>query len=305
MPGGRAGVYLGLDADRRSHLLIETGERAASPTRTAAISIDHVRLMIGGVARELVDVVCEIDALTEVFDHFVVAVVERLSGAEEAALPVVLEVVERWRRFLVSAGGPPGRDRLSAVYGELLVLLDVVRADPQCRVDVWVGPFKGRHDLRRGGVAIEVKTTRAHTGRIVTIHGEDQLQAPDHGDLHLHLIRLEEVPDGGGSVPSIVDDLLAAGAPAGDLFDAMAAAGVPPAEFSAASGVRFDVRERLTFPVDGRMPRIVPATFAEGQRPAGIVDVVYRIDLDHVLDTALNETAYDDLIARLSVTETA
>lgn len=302
MPGGPEGTYLGLDNARRSHLLIESTQTEQPPALPVAISIGLVRLAIGGRERDLVDVACDVDALTEVFDHFIVAVIERLPGAA-SPVGVVLEIVERWRRFLVSPVGPPGRDTLSALYGELLVLLDVVRADPRRRVDVWVGPFGSRHDLRRGPLAIEVKTTRAHTGRVVTIHGEDQLQEPDGGTLHMHLVRIEEVPAGGGSVPSIVDELLAAGASAGGLFDAVAAAGVAPADFPSTADIRFDVRERLTFPVDDRMPRIVPATFAAGQRPTGVVDLVYRLDLDHVIDAALTDADYRDLVSRIAIAE--
>jgi hypothetical protein len=154
--------------------------------------------------------------------------------------------------------------------------------------------------LRRARRAIEVKTTRAHTGRAVTIHGEDQLESPEGGDLHLHLVRLEEVPEGGGSVPDLVDELLAAGASAGEVFPAMAAAGVPAVDFPAAATVLFDVRERLTFPVDGQLPRIVPSTFAGGERPVGVLDVTYRIDLDHALDRALDEAAYRELTSGLA-----
>ncbi|MDQ3768027.1 MAG: PD-(D/E)XK motif protein, partial [Actinomycetota bacterium] len=88
------------------------------------------------------------------------AVGERLPAPKGEETSAILDVLERWRRFLVSAAGPPGRDRLAGVFGELLVLLDLVTSDPRRRVDAWVGPFGSRHDLRRGDLAIEVKTTR-------------------------------------------------------------------------------------------------------------------------------------------------
>ena len=88
--------------------------------------------------------------------------------------------------------------------------------------------------------------TRAHTSREVTIHGEDQLEPPSNGTLHLHFVRLEEVPSGGETVHSLVDDLLSAGAPTDRLFLALAASGIPVAELSATGDVPFDVRERLT-----------------------------------------------------------
>ena len=164
---------------------------------------------------------------------------------------------------------PVGRARLAAVFAELLVLRDVVRVDPISRVDSWVGPHGARHDFRRGQVALEVKTTRAHTSRDVTIHGEDQLEPPDNGTLHLHFVRLEEVPGTGETVQSLVDDLLSAGAPSVRLFLALAASGIPVAELSASADVAFDIRERLTLPVDADMPRVVPSPSSEEPGPLG------------------------------------
>jgi hypothetical protein len=305
LPGAPGGTFLGLDAEGRSHLLIESADRTEASTATAAVTMGHRVLEIGGHARGMVDIVCEIPAVSEVFDHFIAAVVERLRETGDPPVTVVLEIVERWRRLLAGETGAPGRDRLAAIFGELLVLLDVVRADPRRRVDVWVGPHGGRHDLRRGDLAIEVKTTRSHTARVVTVHGEDQLLEPEGGSLYLQLVRLEDVPEGGGSVPELVDGLLTSGAPAGEVFDAVAASGLVPADYPAAATIRFDVRERLTVPVDDETPRIVPATFAAGARPVGVVDLVYRLDLDHSLGRALDPSAYTRLIVGLAGAEAA
>ena len=136
-------------------------------------------------------------------------------------------------------------------------------ADEAKRVDSWVGPFGGRHDFRRGAVALEVKTTRAHTSRDVTIHGEDQLEAPEGGSLHLHFVRLEEVPSGGDTVRSVVDDLLSVGAATDRLFEALTAAGLPVSELAATDDVSFEVRERLTLPIDAQTPRIMPVPSSE------------------------------------------
>ncbi len=297
---GPGGVYLALDAERRAHLLVEAEVELTGSTGLTTVTIGHRDLVVDGRTAGFLDVTCEAEELAEVFDHFVAAVTQRLLSSGDSPVEVVLDVIEHWRQFLVSEAPPAGRDRLAAVFGELLVVLDVVRADPRGRVDCWVGPFGGRHDLRRGTRAVEVKTTRAHTTRVVTVHGEDQLVEPDGGSLHLHLVRLEEVPEGGASVPSLVDDLLAAGAPAQELFKALDAAGVAPAELPAVNVVRFDVRERMTVRVDERTPRLVPSSFVSGARPIGIVDLVYRVDLDHVLEAALDDDSVADLIRELA-----
>ena len=134
----------------------------------------------------------------------------------------------------------------------------------------------------------------------MTIHGEDQLLAPDGGQLYLHLVRLEEVPGGGRSVSSLVDELLTAGVPTETLFDKIAAAGLPVAQVAATTGIAFDVRERLTLPVDDTMPRIIPSSFSGGHRPGGVVDISYVIDLDRCLGSALPEPAYTDLMKTIA-----
>jgi hypothetical protein len=298
-------LHLGLDSDHRSHLLITTDEAFEGSTGLAAVSVGSRVLEIDGVTSPMLDVTCEIASLTEVFDHFVVAVAERLVSERLSPITSVLDVIEDWRRFLISAGAPPARDRIAAVFGELLVLRDIVRQDPLRRVDVWVGPYGARHDFRRGGLALEVKTSRSHTAHVVTVHGEDQLLEPENGTLYLHFVRLEEVPEGGESLPGLVDDLLASGAGAGPVFDVVAAAGVPPADFCAAASVRFDVRERLTVPVDDGTPRIVPSSFKGDARPVGVVDIVYRINLDHVLERTLDPLNYDALIGAIATGEAA
>jgi hypothetical protein len=294
-----AGAYAGVDELRRQHLLLAIETESSPQVGIATLAIGTRVLSIGGNERVFLDVTCLFEALAEVFDHFVSAVLEQQRETGEDATAVVSSVIERWREFLVASSAPPGRDKLAAVLGELLVVLDVVENSGPSGIDAWVGPFGGRHDMRGGLNAVEVKTTRAHTSHQVTIHGEDQLLAPESGRLYLHFIRLEQVPGGGRTVSSVVDELLTAGVAVEPLFEAIAAAGVPLAQLAATNSVAFDVRERLTLPVDDRMPKIVPASFSAGRRPAGVVDVSYVIDLDQCLESALPELAYSDLLKKI------
>lgn len=295
-------VLLGIDADGRPHVLLAATQADPPVSGISTVEIDTRVLTVDGDDRTLVDVACVFESVAEVFDHFIAAIAERhRAGLDGSPEETVGHVLEAWRRFLTPEAAPPGRDRLAAVFGELSVLTDVVRHDPDRRVDCWVGPFSARHDLRRGAHAIEVKTTRAHTSRVVSIHGEDQLVEPDDGSLHLHLIRLEETPDAGASVTTLVEGLLTNGAPVEALFDALAAAGVPPAELASVDGVRFAVRERATFPVDDGMPRIVPGSFSNRTRPLGVVDLTYRIDLDHCLERVLGPEEELVVFQRLAI----
>ncbi len=295
------GALLGVDGLGHPHLLLEVplAVGAIPDPGVATVGVSTRMLRISDRDARFLDVQCLFESVAEVFDHFVVGVVEKnLAGLDPVAS--VTNVLERWRQFLVPAKAPVGREKLAAVFGELLLLVDIGAIDASKAIASWVGPFGGRHDVRRGPVAIEVKTTRAHTSRQVTIHGEDQLDAPEGGTLHLHLVRIEEVPDTGRSVSSLADELLSEGVPADELFTALGAAGVPAAELSGTADVTFEVRERFTVPVDAETPRIVPDSFIGGARPVGVVDLSYVVDLDHSIDRALDGDGYANLLAELT-----
>lgn len=293
------GAYAGIDELARQHLLLAIETESPPPVEIATLAIGTRVLLIGGISTVFLDVACLFDALAEVFDHFVAAVLEQQRLTTEDPVTAVSSVIERWREFLVASSGRPGRENLTAVFGELLVVLDVVNQSGPQGIGVWVGPFGGRHDVRGGLNAMEVKTTRAHTSHQVTIHGEDQLLAPAGGQLHLHFVRVEQVPGGGKTVSSLVDELLAAGVATEPLFDAIAAAGVPLAQLAATNDISFDVRERVTLPVDDAMPKIVPSSFDGNRRPAGVIDISYVIDLDQCLASALPEPDYSKLLKRI------
>lgn len=292
------GIAFGLDELGRPHLLLASTKPAPS-IDVATLDVATRTLVIGGAAESsFVDVGCLFEAVVEVFEHFVAAVLDAI-GRHEEPVAALIEVLEKWQQFLVPGVAPPDADTLASVFGELLVVRDVVTRTERSDVDFWAGPHGGRHDLRAGPVALEVKTTRAHTGRRVTIHGEDQLLAPDAGTLALHFVRLEEVSGAGESVAGLVDELLEAGIPAVPLFEALAASGIAVPELAATAAHTFEIRERISLAVDDTFPRIVPASFAAGARPLGVVDLRYIVDLDHCLDATLSPSAYNGLIAAL------
>lgn len=293
------GAILGIDRELRPHLLLRVHEQVGLDPPVEAIHIEVRRLLVDDGEHLYLDVVCCEPSLDFVFDHFVVAVIDRVCGGEPA-VPAVDGVLEAWKRFLVAGDGGPGGDLLSAMTGELILLTDLVRADSRRRVDVWQGPQSARHDFRRGGTAIEVKTTRSHTGFRVTIHGEDQLDEPSGGALYLHFVRLEDVPDGSFSVPDLVEGLIALGASRLELYAAVEKAGLGTGDFESARQTRFEVRSRLTFRVDGSFPRIVPSTFLGGARPAGVDDLTYKIDLATLVSLALDDASFAALAAQIS-----
>lgn len=291
-----AGVYVGLDEQSRQHLLLADEDDRTPTTEIAALAVSTRNLIINGVNNDLVDVVCLFPSLAEVFDYFIVAVVERLQLADEKPTEAVEAVLREWRQFLTPSPGPPGHDKIASLIGELLVAVDAVDVGGATAFSSWIGPSGARHDFRRGSCAIEVKTTRSHTGYRITVHGEDQLMPPDDAQLFVHLVRLELVPGSGHSVASLVNQLLSRGVSAEKLFSALASSGMLATDLPTTADLTFEVRERLTSPVDDQMPRIVPSSFVSGRRPLGVLDLSYVVDLESQIDRALTAAAYSGLL---------
>jgi hypothetical protein len=299
---GVPALLIGVDELRRPHLLLPLGrEREGNVgSDVASLEVGVRALIVDAETRSYLDVTCLMQSVADVFEHFIAAVADRVLAVPDDPARALLDVLGRWQQFLTPPDRPVGRAKLAAVFAELLVLRDVVHADPISRVDSWVGPYGARHDFRRGDTALEIKSTRSHTSREVEIHGEDQLEPPEDGTLYLHFVRLEEVPGGGETVQSLVDDLLSAGATTDRLFPALAASGIPIAELSASGDVSFDVREQLTVPIDSGAPRIVPGSFVGGARPFGVLDLRYTISLDSLSERALARDDYLRLIGQLA-----
>ncbi|WP_099023767.1 PD-(D/E)XK motif protein [Mycolicibacterium palauense] len=297
------GAYVAVDDESRQHLLLATGGVAPTSADVTTLALDTRELVVEGRRVRLLDVTCLLAALSDVFDHFAAAVLERWSKAGEPAERAVSAVLEAWKEFLVPPTRLPGPNKVAATVGELLVVRDVVEKERSANLEFWLGPFGQRHDLRRGRVAVEVKTTRSHTGYQVSVHGDDQLVPPDSGALYLHFVRLEEVPGGSVTLPLVVDDLLAAGVSAHKLYSALTASGISAVDLAALAGAAFEIRERITLRVDERIPRIVPQSFVDGRRPRGVVDIAYVVDLSDAVRFAIEANEYEGLLQSLAVGE--
>ena len=243
--------------------------------------------------------------MADVFEHFVAAVADRVLTVPADPARALRDVLEKWRQFLIPSGWRRvGRDKLAAVLGELLVLRDIVRADPIGRVDSWVGPFGGRHDFRRSDTtALEVKTTRvAHVSRGDYPRGGPARARRRMGTLHLHFVRLEEVPSR-RRVGRLGRRRPARGwrRPPIGCFEALAASGVPPAELAATGDVSFDVREQAHG--SGRStqtPRIVPSSFVGELEPDRSPRPQLRDQPRPLVERALTRPPTCDLISRLA-----
>jgi hypothetical protein len=123
-----------------------------------------------------------------------------------------------------------------------------------------------------------VKTTTVREGRIVQIHGADQLDPTPARDLFLAFVRLD-VEGEGTSVPQLVEQILEQGVERRRLLDLLSQAGYDPAKSAEYARPLFTATEQRLYAVTDDFPRIVGDSFLEHRLPPGVLRLRYDIDL--------------------------
>ena len=167
--------------------------------------------------------------------------------------------------------------QLAGLFGELHLLVRLLEND-DAAARYWVGPDQHRHDFVWPGTAIEAKTTIASEGRQVRVHGLDQLEPPEGGELFLVFQRLESLPSGGATVPELVERACCLGH-AATILGRLELVGYRADDAERYGRVTFNQVEELWFEVDDAMPRLVKGAFKEDAVPAGIDEIHYTLDL--------------------------
>lgn len=138
---------------------------------------------------------CPDRALRVTFLSLIGEVLDRVDSAHSSVYLEVSKVIDDWRRILETSRAATSRSLLTGLFGELVVLRDLVFRRGPDAVALWRGPDGHRHDFAKTN-AIEVKTYRGTGSPRVTIHGAYQLDPPAMHELHLVSLRVEESADG-------------------------------------------------------------------------------------------------------------
>lgn len=263
-------------------LLIEVGsrERIAVPRqlqiRYAAALVGEVPVMnVPGLGqRRFLYVWCRDQAADQAFEAFCAMLWAAVSNDEVST--ALVRCSDEFRRLLLTAQEVESTSTVGLV-GELVVLRRLVEIDPEL-ISAWVGPSGARHDFRNGKSALEVKTTlRSEAkGRTVHISDIDQLDAPEGGNLHLYLVRLERAMGGSLSVASLVDGIKSRlNSDQVQLFHACL--GHADSERWAAS---FEIREQIAYRVEEGFPRLSTSMLVGRELPAGVGRISYSVSLE-------------------------
>jgi len=298
---GAGEILQALDDEGGRHVLVPvTTARVPEDRLSAGIQIVKLELGRTGATETYADIRCMLPRLADLFDDVAADMIEAAVASPDDPIPACVGALDQWRTLLRSVRGPaPGRFQIIGLIAELMVVRDVVERDPERRLDLWVGREGQRHDLRRGGVAIEVKATIAIEGRKVSIHGIHQLAAPEGGELYLRWFRFEHVPGGAVTLSALVDEIRSLGVPAQHVHAGLDERGIAPGTWE---DEEFDLVETRMYRVGDGFPRIIDAMFEGGAVPEGVADVRYTVDLDQA-GTALSDTDCGAVIGRLAVME--
>ena len=280
---GEDGPALGVDETGNRHLLLPVSEEApVEEDRTSAgVHVLDNRWEYEGKSQRYVDVECRKPHLSELFSVIVLDILAELDDSQAPDV-VAREALARWRELLRrDPSALPSVAQLTGIFGELTVLHELVSLNHSL-VPAWKGPQGHRHDIVTEAGAVEVKSTIRRSDWTVEIHGLDQLDPPASGALLLVVLRVEQHPSTGRSVPDLADAITEKGGNRELLLEKLEQAGVRQDMLSALRTIRFVNRERRSYHVTEDFPRLSRNLLVSGDAPPEVVEVDYRLDLNAV-----------------------
>lgn len=272
---------LTIDQLGQRHLLIpvEWDAKVIEDKQSAGV---HVRSNLWGDEegkRRYIDVVCLKPHLNDLFDMIVFDILAELGQDASSPGRSCRQVLNQWRELLShETVHMPDKTTLIGIWGELWILRELVKRNPHA-VDIWTGPVGGRYDFWATKLAMEIKSTTQRKGYTVTVHGHDQLEIPQNGELYLVFLRLEESPKIGESVSSLVNDITDLGCDRIKLLTKLANLGLTLDLIAKCEESRFRLMENRIYHVDQGFPRITSASFKGEELPNGVISLSYQIDL--------------------------
>jgi hypothetical protein len=292
-------LLAGVDGDGRRYLLIPllAGEAARVDTKGRAVHL--IRLQHGGA--HYLAVACVARELYSVFTQFTRELVSSVEAADSPARAAA-EAFERWRALFSEATlrGVLSEERLIGLLGELLTLESLLIKNAPRDLGYWTGPLGEAQDFRTGTHAVEVKSTLAREGRIISIASIDQLQPPPAAELCLIHHRLDRDPNG-FNIADMIDRLTSSGAARRALAAGLRENDVNIDDLKIYGGRRYREVESRTYDVQSfAFPKITRGSFKGGDTPPGTLRISYSIDLTNEPPTPLSANGADDFIKAMA-----
>lgn len=274
----------------------------SSTTRLAAqeaqkLSLELVKLTVEGDSATFIDLTCVDRRLESVFAELASEILKRLQAGASPS-NAVTGGIRDFRDLLSQAHPNDVSDEIIAgLIGELLVLSRLCEEDVDA-LHAWTGPDAERHDFRRAGHAIEVKTSLRADRKVVSIHGIEQLSAPSDGTLVLFHVRIERTANGLLSVAELVDDLLVLGIHEPTLRTRLGELGCHDHHAEEWNRRSFNLEGVSAYNVGPGFPAITREAFAAGKPPPGLTNLAYNVDLQFAAAFELDDNGINAVVER-------
>ncbi|XUL88392.1 PD-(D/E)XK motif protein [Streptomyces galilaeus] len=226
------------------------------------------------------DLACMRNDLDDLFTELCVDVLGAVEELPDNPIKALYRVLDRWRALFQAQGVPLGPEQLAGLFGELTVLNRLLATDPSAH-RLWRGPEGHHHDFTGGATAVEVKASTTREGRRPRIHGLDQLDVPEGGNLLLAWFRLQRTSGtvAGIAFVDLVEQALRLCDDEGALLNLLATVGYRPADSDLYHDVRFVISEERWYRVGPDFPGLTGRALVDAGVPVSILDVEYTIDL--------------------------
>jgi len=297
-------VYIASDSNGVRYLLIKAGSGSRldlSSVRTRALEVRIESLSVSDLPAEtFLILACPDPAFHSLFDTLLADAILAVTRSPEEAVDVVVQTVERWKRFCTIAPATMSEEGVLGLLGELWFLRHWVTKLTRQNLLAWKGPLEGTHDFQWSNVSVEVKTSASHRHPLRhRIAGLEQLEPPSSGDLYLFSLHLLEDDLAGNSLMELIRLLrgdLSSAPELRDLLDEriIAAGYGPTADDKAVRCYR--VQSEQLYRVDEAFPKLVRSSFPSGL-PPGVVNVTYEVSIDAC--AAFRVQSAEALFARL------
>lgn len=281
-------VLAALSHDGRRHflLVLSDDDVELNDTGSRGLAVQTRELNNVGVpAGRYIDLECREQAGNEVFDLIGRDIAVRLGDGRARPAEAVTEVLAKWRRFWGQASQVSlSREALLGLFGEVWFLAHwLIPINGPDAAGSWRGPQGARHDFQGPGGAVEVKTTTSARGLIHHVHGLDQLEAPEHGELYVFSLRMREESGATNTLPGVIESCeqrLARSPGALNAFeDNLARAGYSPVYAQQYKAVTLRVLSEGLYVVKEDFPRLTRASLA-AELSGGVETVEYDINLN-------------------------
>lgn len=299
---GQSSLALAVDHDGYRHLLVPvpTRRKIRSGLDGPVLQLRKRPLEDAETYQTYADLACLRTDLNDLFTELCVDVVETAEELPDNPVKALYRVIDRWKALFQPHGAPLGPEQLAGLFGELLVLAQLLECDSSA-YRLWRGPEGHHHDFSTGSTAIEVKTSTVAQGRRPRIHGLDQLDAPEGGALYLAWFRLYCSTKSDSSVGflELVDRVLRLCDDESTLLVLLAEAGYRTVDAEQYRDLYFTINEANWYEVDPAFPKLTTQALIASGVPVSVLDVEYTIDLSGDSPTAMGSDEVSQMIDRM------